>query len=44
MSQVLGESGQNSTCIEICKKIQSNPNPWWARLAREFQPILTTIV
>jgi len=39
------EPGQKSTRIEICKKIsiQPGPNSWWARLAREFQPILTTL-
>jgi len=41
MSRVLDESGQKSTRIEIYKKnlIQLNPNPWWAGLARRFQPI-----
>jgi len=45
VSQVLGEPGQTSTHIEICKNIstQPGPNPWWAGLARGFQPILTTL-
>jgi len=40
-----GESSQKSTRIEICKKIstQPNPNPWWAKLARGFQPILIAL-
>jgi len=45
MSQVLNEPGQKSVRIEICKKIstQLGPNPWWAGLARGFQPILTAL-
>jgi len=45
VSRVLGGPGQKSTRIEICKKIstQPDPNPWWARLARGFQPILTVL-
>jgi len=40
------EPGQKSTHIKICKKISTQPdsNPWWAGLAREFQPILTALV
>jgi len=45
VSRVLDEPGQKSTCIEICKKIstQPDPNPWWAELARWFQSILTAL-
>jgi len=40
------EPGQKSTRIEICKKISTQPglNPWWAGLARGFQPILTALL
>ena len=43
MNRVLDEPGQISTRIGICKKIstQPDPNPWWVRLTRGFQPILT---
>jgi len=46
VSWVLGEPGQKSTCIEICKKIstQPSPNSWWAGLARGFQPILIALL
>jgi len=46
MSRVLNEPGQKSTRIEICKKnlTQPGPNPWWARLAHGFQPILTALI
>jgi len=46
MSRVLKEPGQKSTRIEICKKIstQPDPNPWWAGLARGFQPILIALI
>jgi len=43
--RVLGEPGQKSIVIKICKKIstQSNSNPWWTELVRKFQPILTAL-
>jgi len=46
MSRVLGEPGQKSIHIEICKKIstQLGPNSWWTELTRKFQLILTALV
>jgi len=46
VSRVLSESGQKSTCIEIYKKISTQPDPnlWWTGLAREFQPILINLL
>jgi len=46
VSRVLGGPGKKSTRIEICKNFSTQPslNPWWARLARGFQPILTALV
>jgi len=48
VSWVLGESGQKSIRIEICKKNLTQPNPicietWQVRLARRFQSILTAL-
>jgi len=46
VSWVLSEPSQKLNRIEIYKKLSTQPslNPWWAGLARGFQPILTTLL